>query len=207
LTRTNEKVGRRNGMGKAKRRTATTIVMMVITAIIILLLYFYWTNRTEPLKQASVEKLSEVQKLLNKDLEKNYPETPREVVKLHSSMLKTLYTDLKDEDVKALALKIRELYDTEFLEKNPEAQYLQNTYSDIVQWKEKKRRITNYILVNEDLEQESEIDGKKYAVVYVSYTIQENSKFTETWKYLLRLSEDNKWKILGWEFVPQEEQK
>jgi asparagine synthetase B (glutamine-hydrolysing) len=207
LTRTNEKIGRRNSMGKAKMRTATTIVMMVITAIIILLLYFYWTNRTEPLKEASVKKLSEVQKLLNKDLEINYPETPREVVKLHSSMLKTLYTDLKDEDVKALALKIRELYDTEFLEKNPEAQYLQNTYSDIVQWKEKKRRITNYILVNEDLEQESEIDGKKYAVVYVSYTIQENSKFTETWKYLLRLSEDNKWKILGWEFVPQEEQK
>jgi transcription-repair coupling factor (superfamily II helicase) len=188
-------------MRKAKNRTLTTIVVMTIFAIIILLFYFYWSNRTAPLEEASVENLTEVEKLLNKDLELYYPETPREVVKLFGSMTKTLYDSPKDEEVEALAKKIRELYDTEFNEKNPEEIYLQNLYTDIAAWKEKERRITNFLLVNEDIEQEKEIGGVNYAVNYISYTIQENTKFTETWRILLRQNDKANWKILGWEEV------
>lgn len=192
-------------MGKAKRRTATTIVTMVIAAVSILLLYYYWTNRTDPLKETSIEELSEIEKLLDKDLDRNYPETPREVVKLHSSMLKTLYTDLEDEEVESLALKIRELYDVEFLENNPEENYLINLYSEITEWKKANRTISKFMLVNADLEQNSTIDGREYADVYVSYTIQEKRKFSEIWRFLLRQSEDDKWKILGWGLYPEEE--
>jgi len=192
-------------MGKAKKRTTITIVVMTLIAIVVLLSYCYWSNRTDPI-DISEENQSEVEKLLNKDLELYYPETPREVVKLFSNMMKVLYDDLDnkmdDADIKALALKIRELYDTEFLENNQEDIYLQNLYTDIASWKEKDRRITNYRLDNEDLEQESEIDGVKYSVDYVTFTIQENSKFTETWKILLRQDENEKWKILGWELAP-----
>jgi len=122
-------------------------------------------------------------------------------------MLQTLYSDLKDEEVEALALKIRELYDTEFLDNNPEADYLKNLYTEIAEWNEAKRKISYFFLVNEELEQESVIEGKKYAVVHVSYTIQEKGKFSETWRFLLRLNEDERWKILGWDFVPEEEAK
>ena len=192
-------------MGKAKKRTTTTIVVMTLLAIMVLLFYFYWSNRTDPI-DTSIENQSEVEKLLNKDLELYYPETPREVVKLFSNMMKVLYDDLEnkmdDADLKALALKIRELYDAEFLENNQEDIYLQNLYTDIASWKDKNRRITNSRSVNEDLEQESEIDGVKYSVNYVTFTIQENSKITETWKILLRQDENKKWKILGWELVP-----
>jgi Tfp pilus assembly protein PilO len=194
-------------MGKAKKRTTTTIVVMTLLAIMILLFYFYWSNRTEPL-DSSVENQSEVEKLLNKDLVLYYPETPREVVKLFSNMMKVLYDDLNnkmsEDEVKALALKIREIYDTEFLENNPEEIYIQNLYTDIASWKEKDRRITNTRVVNEDLEEENEIDGVKYSVNYVTFTIQENSKVIETWKILLRQDENEKWKILGWQVVPKD---
>lgn len=193
-------------MGKARKRTTSTIITMVIVAIVILMLYYYFTNRTEPFDEASVDQLSEVELLINRDLQENYPETPREVVKLHSSILKVLYTDLKDEDVKALSLKMRGLYDQELLENNPEVDYLKNMYSEISEWKSKNRRITNYILVKKELEQKSEIDGREYADIYVSYTIQEKGKFSEVWRFLLRLSEDEKWKILGWTYVPEEEE-
>jgi hypothetical protein len=186
-------------MKKAKNRTTATIVVMTILAIIILLFYYYWSNRTTPLEDASGDNLTEVEKLINKDLELYYPETPREVVKLFSSMIKNLYDNPKDEEVEALAIKIRELYDEEFLASNPQEVYLQNLYTDIAAWKEKDRRITNYLLVNEDLEKESEIEGVKFSVNYVSFTIQENGKFTETWKILLRQGEDKNWKILGWQ--------
>lgn len=192
-------------MGKAKKRTTTTIGVMILFAIIILTFYYYMVNRTEPLEDASVENLSEQEKILNIDLENYYPETPREVTKLFARIMKTLYSnDLKDEEVKPLALKIRELYDEEFLQNNPEDTYLDSLYTDIAKWKEDKRRITNYLLIKKDQELKEEIDGVKYAVNYVSYTIQENIKFTETWKVLLRQDENSKWKILGWEFVPKE---
>jgi hypothetical protein len=190
-------------MGKSKKRTTTTIVVMTLLAVIILVFYYYWSNRTDPLEDASVENLTDVEKLLKKDLDIYYPETPREVVKLFGSMMKTLYDNLEDDEIEALATKIRELYDEEFLTNNPLDTYLNSLYTDIAAWKEKDRRITNYLLVNDDLEQESEIDGVKYSVNYISFTIQESRKFTETWKVLLRQDKDSKWKILGWEFVAE----
>lgn len=191
-------------MGKSKKRMVSTIITMAVVAVIILLLYFYLAFRMN-LKETSVKDLSEVETLLDKDLELYYPETPREVVKLYSNMMKTLYTDLKDDEVKALALRIRELYDPEFLGTKTEEDYLKDLYSEIAQWKEANRKISYYLLVNEELEKESVISGKEYAVVYVSYTIQEKGKYSETWKFLLRLSEDDKWKILGWEYAPAED--
>jgi hypothetical protein len=194
-----------NGMeGKAKRRTITTIGFMTLFAIVVLMFYYYWSNRTEPLEDASVENLSEFDKIMNEDLELYYPETPRETVKLFARIMKALYNNPKDEEIKPLALKIRELYDEDFLANNPEETYLNNLVIDIAGWKDKDRRITNYLLVNEDQEEESEIDGVKYSVNYVSYTIQENGKFTETWKVLLRQDKNEKWKIVGWEFVPKD---
>lgn len=194
-------------MRKAGRRTATTIGLMTLLAVIILMFYYYWTNHKDPLEETSVDELSEYQKIMNIDLELNYPETPRETVKLFARIMKALYNNPKDEEVEPLANKIRELYDKEFLANNPEDAYLTSLKADIVSWKDKDRRITNYLLINEDKEQESVKDGVKYSVNYVSYTIQQNGKFTETWKVLLRQDENKKWKIVGWEFVPEDDSK
>jgi hypothetical protein len=191
-------------MGKGRKWITATISIMTLFAIIILMFYYYWTHRVDPL-DTSAENLSEFEKIMNEDYIQNYPETPREVVKNFARIMRVLYNDPKDDEVEPLALKIRELYDNEFLQNNPEDTYLNNLYSDIASWQEKKRRITNYLLVKEDQEQESEVNGVKYSVNYVSYTIQENGKFTETWKVLLRQDEDKRWKILGWEFVPEED--
>ena len=192
-------------MYKAKNRTAATVITMIVIALAVLSFYFYWSYRSVPLEDTSEENMTEAEKLLNKDLKESYPETPREVVKLFGSMMKVLYDNISDDEVKALGIKIRELYDEDFLAPNPEETYLTNLYSDIASWKEKNRRITTYYLVNQELEQKKELDGREYAVVYISYTIQENIKFTETWKVMLRQNENKQWKILGWQVVPEEE--
>jgi hypothetical protein len=186
---------------KGKRRTAATITLMTILAVVILITYYYWTHRTEPL--SSENNLTEVQKLVNKDLDLYYPGTPREVVKLFASMMQTLYNNPEDKDIGALALKLRDLYDQEFLNSNPEDAYLSNLDSELKVWKEKNRTITNYLLINEEQEKVSEIDGVKYATEYISFTIQENSKSTEIWNVLLRQAVDGQWKILGWEPVSE----
>lgn len=189
-------------MKNAKRRTASTIGFMSLFAILILLFYYYWSNRTEPLEDASAN-LSEVDKIINEDLTSNYPETPREVVKFFGRIMKALYDRPKEDEINPLAMKVRELYDEEFLDNNPEDTYLTNLKTDIAQWVKKDRRITNFLMENESTEVEKEVDGEKYSIHYISYTIQENGKFTETWRVLLRQDKFKRWKILGWEFVPQ----
>lgn len=194
-------------MQKAKNRTIATVITMLVIAIAILSFYFYWSYRTSPLNEISVEDMTEVQKLLNKDLELYYPETSREVTKLFGSMIKSLYDDISDEEREALALKIRELYDEEFLTVNPQDTYLINLYSDVASWKKEDRRISAYHLVKEELTQEMEQDGVEYAMLYLSFTIQQNSKFTETWKVMLRQDAEKKWKVLGWKVDPKDAQR
>jgi hypothetical protein len=177
---------------------------MIVLAIVIIIVYYYWTNRTEPLKETS--KQSEADKLINKDFENYYPETPKEVVKLYANMTKVLYGgDLNDDDTHALALKIRELFSKKLQEDNDEDTYLTDLYSDLATWKDKKRTITNALIVKEDLDEENEVDGVKYVTKYISFTIQESNKFTELRKVYLKQDENKKWKIFGWEYVTEEQ--
>ncbi len=192
-------------MRKEKNRTAATVITMLVIAFAVISFYFYWSYRSVPLQELSEENMTEVEKLLNKDLERYYPETPRETVKLLGSMIKVLYDNISDDEVKELAIKVRELYDDDFLAVNPEETYLMNLYTDIASWKEKNRRISTYYLVKQELEQREVMGGREYATVYISFTIQENMKFTEIWKVMLRQNEDEQWKILGWQIVPEEE--
>lgn len=187
---------------KGKRRTAATITLMTIFAVVVLFTYYYWTNRTQSLSD-SQDNMTEVQKLADKDLQNYYPGTPREVVKLFASMMKALYNNPEDKAVSVLALKIRELYDQEFLDSNPEDTYLTKLDTDLKLWKDKNRRIMNYYLASENQGNESELDGVKYATEYISFTIQENSKFKEVWNVLLRQDAQRQWKILGWEPVEE----
>jgi hypothetical protein len=111
-------------MKKAKNRTSLTIAVMSMIAIVLIGFYFYWNYRTKPVEEASLENMTKAQKLITKDLELYYPETPREVVKLFGNMINALYDNVSDEDLEPLALKVRELYDEEFLAANPEEAYL-----------------------------------------------------------------------------------
>lgn len=191
-------------MKKKKNQTSKTIGVMLVVSLAILLIYYYTSNSTKPLIGNSDKNLSEVELILKEDYENNYPGTPRETVKVFARIMRALYNNPKDDEIDPLALKIRELYDEELLDKNPIDSYLINLKTDIAKWQKDKRTISNYILVKKDQEEEKVIEGVKYSVNYVQYTIQENGKFTETWKVLLRQDSNKRWKILGWEFVPSD---
>jgi hypothetical protein len=185
-------------MGKGMKKTLTTIMVMVVMAGMILFLYRYISQRPDLMQK----KPSEVETLLKKDLKLYYPATPKEVVRLLSDMWKVLYTDLKDKEVDALAQKMRELYDPEFIQKNPQDKYIKNLYSEIAIWRKDKRTISNYLFGDEKQNETSVKDGQKYATIYVSYTIaQKGKKYVRDCKFVLRKSKEEQWKILGWKFL------
>ena len=168
----------------------------------VLATFIYQSQRADKIKETTLEKLTEVEKMLKTDLEKDYPKTPRELAKLHGDMTRLLYSGIEDDEIKELAIIIRDLYDKEFLDNNPKEKYLKNLYSDIALWREMKRKIENNFVVNEQDEELIVKDGKEYATAYISFTITEKGKTTELRRYIMRKDEENKWKILGWEYIP-----
>ena len=191
-------------MKRKNQKAGSVIGVIALIAIVILTFYYYFVNHA-PSKETEDQAMTETEQILTYDFEENYPQTSKETVKLFARIMKALYNDPEEKEIEPLALKIRGLYDKEFLENNPQEAYLNNLKTDIAQWKKADRRITNYLLVKEEQDQEKEVDGVKYSVNYISYTIQENGKFTETWKVLLRQDQDMKWKILGWEYESKDE--
>ncbi len=185
-------------MRSGKKRTAVTITLMTILAIVILIVYYYWANRTVVI-DTKENNFTEVQKYINKDLDSYYPQTPKEVVNLFADMTKTLYNNPDDKDIKPLALKMRELYDEEFLSNNPEEAYVVDIYSELALWMKNNKKIEDYQYVKEDQSGETELDGVKYATEYISFMIQEQEEYTEIWAILLRQDSKNEWKILGWQ--------
>lgn len=180
--------------------------VLAISFIVLIVLVFYYLGRSrkaDNLKEASLEKLSEVQQVLAIDFDKEYPKTPREVAKLHGDMTRLLYSGLEDEEVNDLAMKIRELCDEEFLDNNPLEQYLTNLYAELSLWKELGRNIEVSIVVNEDKEETEVINGVEHATAFISFTIIEKGKTSELRQYVMRKNKDGKWKVLGWEYIPQ----
>ena len=140
-------------MNKAKKPISTIFTFISIIAVILVMIYVNQTRQANKQKETSLEILSEVEKLLEMDLDNDYPKTPRDVAKLHGDMTRLLYSGLEDGEIKNLAIKIRDLYDEEFLSKNPEEQYLTNLYSDIALWNQVNRRIEYNLVANKENEE------------------------------------------------------
>lgn len=186
-------------MGKAKQRTLITIFVMSTIAVLVMLSYYYLVNRPE----VNDDEPTEVEVLINKDLELYYPATPKEVVKLFSDILQNLYTELDKDEYNALSLKIRELYDEELLEINPLDKNLNQLSNEIIEWQDSKRRIVKTSYVNEKDNRSRVEDGVEYHTINVAYTFEEKSRFIENYSFLLRKDENNRWKILGWKCLPK----
>lgn len=72
--------------------------------------FYYLSNRTissdKKVPEAGTEKNSPVATVLLRDLEINYPSTPKEVVKYYAELTKVLYNEeYTDEEFQALAEK------------------------------------------------------------------------------------------------------
>lgn len=88
----------------------TGIVILTIALIAAICGSFYIVNDKSKRANQKEKVLTEVQRITTKDLDKNYPQTPREVVKLYNRIVKCYYgMHYSDEELDALtdqALKL-----------------------------------------------------------------------------------------------------
>lgn len=173
---------------------------VIVTAIVCIGIivggYYYLTTKNNSFGQ-NVE-LTEIDKLVVADLTQNYPETPREVVKLYNRIITCYYgEEYTEEELYALGDQARLLFDAELLEKNPRETYFSELKKEIEEFKEQKRVISSTnVCKSEDVLYKT-VDGKKCAYVMASYFIKEGKEYKKTYQeYVLRKDEDGNWKIL-----------
>jgi len=181
-------------------KKAKIIIIAIACICLICAGYFFFSQNNA----VSEEDLTEVEKVLVKDLKKDYPKTPREVVKFYNRIIKCYYSeDLSEKELEDMVDQMLYLLDEDLLLVNPRDEYYKSVVSDIEEYEEKNKYIvstdvcdSNDVTYIDDVKDGSnEVD--KLAYVNASYFINTDGKFTNTYQqFVLRQDEDGNWKIL-----------
>ena len=148
-------------MTKSNKTTVITLVVMAVIAATVFFGYYQMTSKSKE-EEMPVAK-TEVDKLLQKDMENNYPGTPREVMRFHGRITQCIYNeDLKKNQLEGLLKQARELYDEELLALNPWDKHLETLIADIEDYKENERVIMSYTAQNSSLIKTHEVRQKTY---------------------------------------------
>ncbi|MBQ1193129.1 MAG: hypothetical protein IIX45_03310 [Lachnospiraceae bacterium] len=193
---------------KKRIRFLITIALLCILAV---LLFYHFSNNTTPsgnTEEETTVHVSEVDKLISKDLDKNYPITVREVVDLFTRIQICYYNeDCSSDEIVKLAYMATILFDDELNANNPFDEYYDALVDDINQYMEEGKIISRVIIDKASDVIYSTVDDTKYAsinCIYYLKTSDTTEKITET--YILRKDGEGRWKILGWKLYEEKEE-
>ncbi len=191
-----------------KKQGNGMIKSIVIGVILVGLVagYYYYLSNVKPRKDDSEEvKITAVQEVLTRNLDNNYPPTPREVVKYFGELTQCLIGEsYTDEEFGNLALQIQKLYDDELVANKTQQQYLEDLKWDIHNFTEEGVVISSYSPASSVDVEEFQQDGFKWAKLQCSFTLRKGTQIQAlTEIFLLRKDDEGHWKIYGWQ--PEEE--
>ncbi len=195
-------------MKKTHRTVVFTVVTMSILSILVILSFYSMTKNGQ--SQSDDTPKTEVEKLVKKDIESNYPGTPREVLKLYCRITQCLYNDeMTEEQFEQLADQLRLLFDDKLLENNESESHKKNLLADITSYHDNEERISSYDVQLDSDTKYGTIKKEKYATLKISFLIQKSGSkksLTKTYEeFLLRKSKDGRWKILNWQLTSGED--
>lgn len=174
---------------------------IVISAILLIVLIcggFYFVMGKSKSSPESGKELSKVQRIITKDLDKQYPETPREVIKFYNSIIVMAYSkNYTDEEFEGLVDQELCLFDADLLANNPKSVYSESLKADIEKYAEEKKSLSQSEVCDSDKVKYITDGDDKIAYVRASYFVKDNKSCNETYQeYVLRQDKDGKWKIL-----------
>ena len=184
----------------------------VIVGVVLICLvggyYYYLTNRREDKSKEETVDTTVVQGVLMRDLDKNYPPTPREVVKYFGELAQCIIGETyTDEEFEKLAVQAQKLYDAELISNKTQQQYLDDLKWDINTFKEEEIVISSYSPSSSVDVEEFSRDGYKWAKLYCSFSLRKGTYIESNEEvFLLRRDEDGHWKIYGWQPVENDEE-
>ncbi len=193
-------------MKKQKKSNVLAGVIVILMAAVFILGFFVLVNRKNGEKTPEATTVSPVDQVLLRDLERNYPPTPKEVLKYYSDITTCFYrTDLTEEQLKKLALKAREVYDDELRADKTEEEYLEDLKKDILSFQALDLVVSGYSLSASTDVVFFSADGFDFARLYANYRLRQGTEYAYVNEvFLLRKDGNGHWKIYGWDIVEEE---
>ena len=174
------------------------LIIGVISVALILGYYYYLTNLNVKTVSDN-EELGKVDLMITENLDRNYPQTPRELIKYYTSIQKCYYNEeYTEEELEKLASQALRLFDEELAENNPYDQYLKNLKTDAALWH------TNGKTLNVTVPETREIvfienGSEELAYVPCTYFVRQGANYSSSLQtYVCRKDAEGRWKILGW---------
>ena len=150
---------------KMTKRIIGAFAAIILVAAVVLAVYFAMNRQVQKDAEESVLPTTEVGKILAKDLELKYPETPTEVLKLYWRINKCMYNEnVGDENFEKLLKQLRMLYDDELLaeENNSYEKMLENFKKDRDSYQEKEQKISDaYNVQSNKTVSVKKLDGRR----------------------------------------------
>ena len=141
------------------KKNGQKIIFAVVCVVIIVGLFWY-TAAKKGNSAENNDDLTEVEKVITKNLEKNYPETPREVVKFYNRIITCFYDEeYTDDELYELGDQARLLMDDELLENNSRDDYFKSLKADIEDYHDKSKKIESSSVCSTDEVKYQKIDG------------------------------------------------
>ncbi|MCI7113538.1 MAG: hypothetical protein MR957_07835 [Lachnobacterium sp.] len=176
----------------------TRIVILAIVIVAAICTAFYIVNNNSKKESAKEAELTEIQKITTRNMEKDYPATPREVIKFYNRIIKCYYgRQYSDDELEQLADQALSMFDDDLLKKNEKESYIESVKSDAAQYEEDNKSISQTDVCDSNDVKYMTDNGDDIAYVTASYFIKNGSSYTKTYqKYVLRKDDDGDWKIL-----------
>ena len=179
------------------------IFIAALVCICVVLGGFYYVIDKNKTAAEDNTKLTEVDKVKTKDLDKSYPKTPREVVKFYNRIISCYYANqYSDDQFEKLIEQAMKFLDEELVANNEKERYMLAVKNDVEKYVSESKTISqSNVCASNDVTYKT-IDGKECAFVMASYFIKEGSSYSKTFQqYVLRKDDKGRWKILGYEKV------
>ena len=176
----------------------TRIVILAIVIVAAICTAFYIVNNNSKKESAKEAGLTEIQKITTRNMEKDYPATPREVIKFYNRIVKCYYgRQYYDDELEQLADQALSMFDDDLLKKNEKESYIESVKSDAAQYEEDNKSISQTDVCDSNDVKYMTDNGDDIAYVTASYFIKTGSSYTKTYQeYVLRKDGDGDWKIL-----------
>lgn len=191
-------------MNKTRIAGLKSVIIVLVLGVLIVAYYGHLTKKNRREEEIPVTP-SVVTDVLLRNLNTNYPSTPKEVVKYFSDVTKCYYLEnITDEDFIKLADKMLQIYDDELVANKEYDWYIGDLKQEIGSNIANGYKVSSYELSpSTDVEYFSE-NGYECARTWCTYNFKSDKQLIKIVEvFILRKDADSHWKIFGWEQVDE----
>lgn len=186
------------------KKYVKSIILIAVFITLGLVYYYYLANRTS--SQDATQKAiknEELAALTTRNIDENYPESVREVVKLYARITKAYYENsLTDEQIETLGKQARLLFDDELKSKQTDSDFYTALKTDIENYNLAKTYISTYKIESSTRTEYKTMQGREYASLGLIYYLRRGDELVPSpTKFTLRKDKNGRWKILYWELT------